>query len=127
MMLELEKLASLGGEEVEFAHVLDFQTEGIHDDKWIPERAKEGWIVISTDRGKQSGRAKFPKLCKQYGMTHVLFSASVHRMTGLDKTAALLLVWADISRLPTAPKGSRHQLQRSGGGFKLCQLDPPPS
>jgi hypothetical protein len=88
----------------EIRHVLEYHDSGARDIEWIPKMAEEGWIVISADRGKKSsGGEKLPKICVQYGITHVLLSASVHHRPTFDKMMTVLSVWADLSELNSAP------------------------
>jgi hypothetical protein len=55
-----------------FAHILDLQKQGRWDEKWIPRIAKQGWIVVTSDRGKKGGKkkgAKLPLVCKMNNVT----------------------------------------------------------
>ena len=42
---------------VALGHVRSLYGEGVWDEVWVPKIAKEGWIVISADRGKKGGFA----------------------------------------------------------------------
>lgn len=97
----------------QIGHVLEFQREGVWDDEWIPERAKEGWILISQDRGKGGTKkgAKLPHLCTGLGMTHILLSPAVASRRTEDKILTILDVWPEILHVCNAPPGSRFILE----------------
>lgn len=106
---------------IEFAHLSDFEKDGTLDDDWVPRLAGHDWIVISSDRGRTPSRgSKLPLVCKKYGVTHVLLSAAVHQLSGVDKSRAIISVWHQLTRLREFPRGSEHVLQMTvSGGFRL--------
>jgi PIN like domain len=118
------------------SHLRDTFAQGTPDDKWIPALAgQEGLIVISGDRGKQSGiKPKLPDLCEEHQITHVLLSAAVHRMKSHEKVAALALVWDQIAALDKHPAGTRcilrlRQSKKNAGLLVVLEMrnrpDPP--
>lgn len=109
------------GDGAEFAHLADFQLEEQLDDDWVPLFVEGRWIVITSDRGSNPSRgSKLPLLCRHYGLTHVLLSASVHDMKTFDKARAIAAVWPDLLKLCDWPRGSEHRLQKTAsGGFVL--------
>ncbi|MFH1108521.1 MAG: hypothetical protein V1790_04885 [Planctomycetota bacterium] len=113
IMEQLAQAVQYSHEDIEFKHLLDFQSQGIPDSDWIPQKANEGWILISTDRGKKTGAGgaghgkALPMLCRRFGMTHVLLSAKVHAKKQFDKMRAILDVWDDLVRVIDAEPGSQ--------------------
>ena len=116
----VEPLAKLigmgGGEKPELRHVLDFTASGTRDEVWIPSVAREGWTVITADRGstpnKQRGE-KLPRLCARFNITHILLSSAVQNRTGFEKLLTILSVWyklIDIADDPTA-QGNRYAIE----------------
>lgn len=61
------------------AQVQVFQLDGQCDEDWIPRIAREGWVVISSDRGKGGLKRgmPLPRLCVQWRVTHVLLWPAV--------------------------------------------------
>jgi hypothetical protein len=62
--------------DAEVSHILDIYGQGKLDSEWIPEIAAQAYIVITGDLGRKGG-AKLPRLCVQYGITHVLLSPAM--------------------------------------------------
>lgn len=115
----------------ELSHVLQFQEQGVHDEDWIPQIAEERWIVVTADRGrrgKQSKGEKLPLVCRQFGVTHVMLSSSIHHKSNFDKIRILLEVWPGIIDLVNAPRGSGYLLRLTTAGHaQLVQVYAPPS
>ena len=94
------------------AHLCDFFASGTLDNDWIPQIATEGgWIVITSDAGRKTNKGgKLPRLCKEFGITHVILTAALHRKPAAEKVAALVLAWDRIEALAAEPAGSRFKL-----------------
>lgn len=95
-------------------HILEFQSQGVHDEVWLPRISKDGWIIVTADRGRQgrTGKGeKLPVLCRQYDVTHVMLSKTIHHWNSFQKFRCIMAVWTDIARLASAPKGSAHLLR----------------
>ncbi len=110
----LLRLLEFGEDEVELKHIRDFQLNGIPDEQWIPEvAAKEGWVVITADRGKKGGATeKLPRICAQHGVTHVILSSAVHHQKTMSKIISIMSVWADLIELTTSSaRGSRFSIR----------------
>lgn len=101
----LKTLAEFTSGSVEFAHLVDFNLSGKTDDEWVPEIADQGWIVVTTDRGKKPSRGgKLPFLCQRYGVTYVMLSAAIHKRNTFDKIRAMFDVWPQLAALvPSNP------------------------
>jgi hypothetical protein len=123
----MRDLIALSDEDAEIAHILDFQSQGVTDEVWIPRIAKENWIVLTGDRAKQSSKGgKLPILCKAFLVTHVMLSAAIHQMKSLDKERMILHVWHDLKKLVDAPKGSGYSLRlTTGRNSKLVKVYEP--
>jgi len=88
---------------------------------WMPQRAPDGWIVLTGDRGK-GGRtkgAKLPFLCEQHGVTHIMLGPSAHHLPSDKKIVAIASVWDEIVKLPDAPRGSAYLLSVTRGHARL--------
>ena len=92
MLDSLNRLLDFGTDKVELKHIRDFQLNGTPDEQWIPElAAKDGWIVITADRGKQGGATeKLPRICAAHGVTHVILSSAVHHQKTMSKIISIL-------------------------------------
>lgn len=100
----------------ELTHILDvYQQQGTQDDVWVPYIARGGFIVVSGDLGR-SGGPKLPKLCVQYGVTHVLLSPAMGSRKSLEKLLSILSVWYELLALANESPGSRFQLEPNGSG-----------
>src|SRR5262245_57359260 len=108
-MEQLAGLLAVAPEKTCLRHVLEFQSQGVFDEVWVPQIAAEGWIIITADRGKRGRQGKgekLPLLCRRFAITHVMLSAAIHRKNGFEKTRAILAAWPDIAKLPGEPRGS---------------------
>ncbi|NQT37489.1 MAG: hypothetical protein HQ581_08375 [Planctomycetes bacterium] len=97
-------------------HKLKFHDhgEGIWDEVWIPEAAKEGWIVISADRGKKGGRKKgekLPRVCRDFQVTHVLMSGGMMKRKQFDKILSILSVWYPLLDTAKEPGGTQFMME----------------
>jgi hypothetical protein len=124
----LTTLARFSRGTVEFAHLADFTTQGRLDDDWIPEIAGKGWVLVTTDRGKQPSRGgKLPALCRKFSLTHVMLSAAMHNKNQFDKLRSLFEVWPDLVKTSEAPPGSGYSLECTAkGAAKLVHIYRPP-
>jgi hypothetical protein len=101
LMLELQSMVA---PDSEFRHIVDTFRAGEKDEIWIPRLGAEGdWIVITADAGTHSKRGrKLPQLCREYSVTHVVLSRTLHQRTVLEKVAALACIWPKIELLRAA-------------------------
>ncbi|WP_435007589.1 hypothetical protein P12x_004854 [Tundrisphaera lichenicola] len=113
----LSKLIGMGrGEKPEVGHLLDIVPSGTPDEVWIPQIARDGWLLITTDGGRTPNKKrgeKLPRLCARYAITHILLSSAVHSRTAFEKLLTVLSVWyalVDIADKPTF-KGNRYALE----------------
>ena len=102
-------------------HKLTFHGHGpgVWDEVWIPEAAKEGWIVVSSDRGKRGGKKKgekLPRVCIAHGVTHILLSGKMMKRKQFDKVLSILSVWYDLLDTADAAPGNRFMLEISSRG-----------
>lgn len=123
----LLRLAEFSRSPVEVAHLATINLEGCCDDDWVPRIAHEGYVVISTDRGKKISRgAKLPILCRRHKVTHVLLTGAVHQLNQFDKLRAIFCVWPLIVSAAESPRGSGYLLKKTNsGGFDLIPIQPP--
>jgi hypothetical protein len=122
-MQKIAEAIALSFDVAEFKHIKDFYIQGTHDDVWVPQIASEKcWIVISSDRSKQTKTAnskgykgeKLRVICKKHDVTLVEVSQKIHHLSTTDKIAALIYVWPDLMNLGNAPRGSRHLIRFKG-------------
>lgn len=76
----------------ETKHVIDLQ-RGEDDEKWVPELAAGGWIVISTDLGSKGTKGRgerLPIVCKKHNITHVLISGSIQQKGRFEIVCSIL-------------------------------------
>lgn len=113
-MLALQNDVALSGECHEFFHLMEYVKSGTRDSVWVPQRASEGWILITADSARKAkglGRENnLARLCRQHRITHVVLGPSIHRMKQFDKMRAILTVWDDLKKVAEASPGSRFML-----------------
>jgi hypothetical protein len=85
-------------------HLLDYFSSRTHDDIWIPKVVDGGWVIITSDQGKQSNRAKLPQICLEYKITHILMSSSLLHRKQNQKANAIVAAWEEIKKCADAPK-----------------------
>ncbi len=90
-------------------HIYSFSQEGEDDDVWIPKLDKQKHIVVSADRGRKKPR--LPQVCKEYQITHILFSNSAHHLNKFEKARAIIALWPQITEAFNALLGSRYQIR----------------
>ena len=90
-------------------HIYSFSKEGEDDDIWIPKLNKQEHVIVSTDKGRKKPR--LPQVCKQYQITHILFSPGAHKLQKFEKARAIISLWPQIVRTFEAPLGSRYQIR----------------
>lgn len=129
----MEDIHRLVGTAAEFTHICDYFRQGILDIDWVPRIAAEGgWVVITPDGGKHSPRGhKLPDLCRDYGVTHVILSPTLHNKKSAEKAGVIVSMWPKIERLVEEPPGSRFRLRyketkgRAGLIVVLEKVEPP--
>ena len=101
--------------------------EGKLDSEWIPTLKGQGWIVVTTDRGKKNWRGKLPLLCQRNGVTYIMLSAALHKRKTVDKLRALITAWPEVVRVASEPPGGGYLLQvkNNGMGVTLQKLTEP--
>ena len=113
-MLALQRDVVLAGETHEFFHLQEYARKGTPDSEWLPERAQDGWMLITADlarKAKGKGRENnLAMLCRVYKMTHIVLGPSIHRMKQFDKMRAIFTVWDDLKKAFRAERGSRFVL-----------------
>jgi hypothetical protein len=110
---ELKPSLALFGGDAELAHLFNKFSPGTEDHEWIPSIAREGWIVISADRGVNSKVSeKLPLICREFGVTHVIASASLQKRPAYFKIEAITSSWPVLlGEVATSTRGTGYLLQ----------------
>ncbi|MBT5709391.1 MAG: hypothetical protein HOI66_23965 [Verrucomicrobia bacterium] len=112
--------------KLETKHLTDELEAGTEDQVWVKNLSeKDGWIVVSADRGKDPKKAKLPHLCIANKTTSVLFTSYLHTKTFFYQKHALLSVFPDLLLLPQVKKGTVVKLGArpvSKGGGEVPRL-----
>jgi hypothetical protein len=108
---DLAKLLSWDYPAPVIHHLFKYFKPGSADDVWIPQIANEGWIILTGDRGKKSGKVKLPAICVTYKITHILMGSSVLHLKQIERVNAIIAVWSEIKKCGEAPEGSRFTLR----------------
>lgn len=102
----------------ETKHLIDMQ-KGAQDDEWVPVIAKDGWIIISTDRGRKGTKGRgerLPIVCKRHNITHVLISGRIQQKGRFEIACSILDVRKKLYELPNEPRGSCFLLKLNPDG-----------
>ena len=95
-------------------HLLNrFASEGDKDEEWIPKCAKEDWIVITADKGGR-GYAKLPRICRQFGVRHILLVGQLVHRRQFEKVRAIIALWPQVLMTTDQPRGSRFKIKMAG-------------
>lgn len=108
---------------VEFRHVFKFAKPGDKDEIWIPKIAPGGWIVVSSDRGKQCGGQKLPKLCHENKITHFVYSATLHNAGNFEKQRAIVSTWPQIVAASRRDRGIRFSMRYFGNQKRIVLFE----
>lgn len=118
------------GPKVQIAHLLDFQSQGVKDEDWVPRAIREGWIIITQDRGR-GGIKKgepLPRVFRSLKGTHVVLSRRVGERKSEQKIDIIHSVWEEILDLDLKPRGSKFVIEPRPGTAsqgKLVDRSPP--
>ena len=103
----------------EILHILDLmKTCGVRDETWVPVIANQNWMVITADRGRQGSGRPLPWICKDFKVTHILFSGTLHNQRQFERARAIITLWPEIVQAYKGPKGVEYLLQ---AGPKLAR------
>ena len=102
------KLAEIYAEDyqIETKHLTEFFSKGDDDADWLPLIESGGWIVITTDRGKDPKKPKLPVICERLGINHLMFTSELLNAGYAAQKQALLCVWPQLVRITALPKGT---------------------
>lgn len=110
-------LLELGSVDVEIQHQLNVYGLGADDTIWIPQAAKDGWTIVTSDRGTHSRvKSKLPLLCQAYGVTHILLSPGLEKRRMAYKATVFATHIQEIVAATKGSKGCRYSLQLTGAG-----------
>jgi hypothetical protein len=128
MVEQLAKMLDLASSDVQLGHAIAMGFGATPDLEWIPKIARDGWVIVSGDRGKHSRLAdRLPIICAHYRVTHILLSPAINKRTGMFKLQAIMSVWSDILETCSAPPGTGYSLRigPSGRAALVHKSDPP--
>jgi len=91
---------------------------------WVKNLAQEGgWIGVSADKGKDKKKPRLPDLCREYGLTCVVMTNSLHQKGVASHQEVLHEILRNIEAIYRAPNGtiiSIGQMQERGGIVKFA-------
>ena len=106
-------------------HLMDDWTPGTPDSQWLePLRLDRSWIVITKDAGRNSAPEKLPLICREWGITHLVFTHGIISKGFTTQKLALSAIWEQLFLLHQLPPGTQVKLgetTRKGNitGFEL--------
>lgn len=111
--------------ELQIRHLMEDWTAGTPDSQWLEAlRLDPSWIVITKDAGKNSAQEKLPLICREWGITHIVFTAGIISKGFITQKNAIAGVWEQLFHLHRLPRGSQVKLGESSQkgdviGFEL--------
>lgn len=116
-MAETLKLNPFPGE---VRHLFDLFKAGALDADWIPAVAKDGWIVVTQDRGVNSkADESLPLICRAFKVSHIIFSAGLAKKNTYFKLTAFQTLWDEVMQASKSPPGSHFSMHLTGSGAKI--------
>lgn len=108
-----EMVSQFPGTQHEIRHLLEFYEQGVWDEVWIPQVAKEDCVIVTGDRGGVRGGKgdQLWKVCQKFQITHVVLSPRVNQRKSADKICTILSVWHELLEVFNSPRGSRWNLE----------------
>jgi hypothetical protein len=97
----------------EIKHQTDYynKKQGVPDEIWVDEIKRNGWLPITSDRGKRNVGQKLPLLMREKGVVYVALSSQVHDLKSPQKAEAIVACWAKIVEVWTMRIGCCHCIQ----------------
>lgn len=64
--------------DLQVRHLMDDWTAGTPDSQWLEAlRQDPSWVVITKDAGKNSAQEKLHLICREWGITHIVFTSGI--------------------------------------------------
>jgi PIN like domain len=110
---------------LQIQHLMDHWTPGTPDSEWLETlRLDLSWIVITKDAGKNSAQEKLPLICREWGITHIVFTPGIISKGFITQKNAIAGVWEQLFHLHRLPPGTQVKLGESSQkgdvtGFEL--------
>jgi len=110
---------------LQIRHLLDDWSAGTPDSEWLEGlRRDPSWIVITKDAGKNSVPEKLPLICREWGITHIVFTSGIIKKGFVTQKNAIAGVWEQLFHLHRLPPGTQVKLGESSQkgdviGFEL--------
>jgi hypothetical protein len=118
-----EIIGSFHDEPCKVRHIFQVIPAGGKDDVWIPKIAKDGWIVISADRGKEGGSVKLPDICWRNKVTHFIASKSICNAKRFERLRVIITAWPTILIEARKPAGTRFSLRYDGHNRRVAVVE----
>jgi hypothetical protein len=113
---DLAQMLSWDTPPPEIKHLFQYFKSGTKDSEWIPEIAREQWIILTTDKGKKKDNAKLPLICAAYKVTHIVMGPSLLHAKQIQKAGAIIALWEKIKECHEAPKGTKFRMMLDSKG-----------
>ena len=123
--VELRQFYAVDYPGIELRHLMQDWAAGTADYDWLaPLREDRSWIVITKDAGKNSSLEKLPIICREWGITHVTFTAGIIGAGFTEQKNARVGVWKQLFYLDRLAPGTQVKLghSQSRGGFRGFEL-----
>jgi len=96
---------------LQIRHLMDDWTAGTPDSQWLEAlRQDPSWIVITKDAGKNSAQEKLPLICREWGITHIVFTSGIISKGFVTQKNAVAGVWEQLFQLHRLPPGTQVKL-----------------
>lgn len=94
-------------------HLLEYYNQGEWDEVWVPKAARDGWVIVTADRGRKRGGKgdQLRIVCENYNITHIVLSPRVNNRKSLEKVMTIFSVWNEVLSVFKSPAGSRWSIE----------------
>jgi hypothetical protein len=100
--------------DLKIRHLMDDWTAGTPDSQWLEAlRQDPAWVVITKDAGKNSVQEKLPLICREWGITHIVFTPGIISKGFVTQKNAIAGVWEQLFHLHRLPPGTQVKLGES--------------
>ena len=112
--VELRLIYSPAHPTLETRHLKQDELPSTADRDWLGKIQRQGWVVITCDRGQDRKTYPLPLACKELGITHVAFSPKLLTKGFQAQKHALMAVWDELFLLDRYPAGTQVRLGEDG-------------
>lgn len=114
----LRAVLALSSDPFEVVHIHEFEGGGTADEVWAQRAAREGWFVITKDRGRKGAGPPLQIILPALGVNAAYLHRKLGTRSALEQTRSIITTLPALERAARAAPGSRALIVIQGEGFK---------